>query len=127
MAAGDVEWSRTWFDKTPGSLFLDPGETVRAKGGWQPLPRFVSPATLAILREKYPQSARRYEQSAEQDRLAKETQSGVAAALIEATHAAMKPHDLAFESDIEWAKYPFRKVRDAFQAADIVFVNLESP
>jgi poly-gamma-glutamate capsule biosynthesis protein CapA/YwtB (metallophosphatase superfamily) len=127
VAAGDVEWSGTWVDETPGTIFLDPGEKVRANGGWQPVPRLICSESLAVLRERLPDAVRRYEQATEQDRLTREAQSGVTADMVKAMWGGRKPHRMTFQSDVEWAKHPFRRVRDVFRAADMTFVNLESP
>lgn len=127
VAAGDVEWSGTWVDETSGGIFLDPGNATKANGGWQPVPRLIVPETLAILRERHPDVVKRYEASIEKDRLARTAESGVTPQLVKAMWGGRKPHNLTFGSDVDWAQYPFRKVRDVFRAADIAFVNLETP
>ena len=127
IAAGDVEWSGKWFNKGEGSIFLDPGDKVRAKGGWDPIPRLIAPESLAKLKERDPKVIERYESLNEEARRKAEAQSGVSADRVKAYYDSKKPHDLSFESDAEWAKYPFRKIGDIFRKADIAFVNLESP
>jgi poly-gamma-glutamate capsule biosynthesis protein CapA/YwtB (metallophosphatase superfamily) len=127
VAAGDVEWSGTWVDEAPGSIFLDTGRTTRANGGWQPVPRFISPETLTVLRERDLDIVNRYQAFTERNRTTSEAQSGVTEDMVKAMWGGRKTHNLTFKSDTEWAKYPFRKVRDVFRAADIAFVNLETP
>lgn len=123
LAAGDVQWSK-WpaNDEAAGNgqVFYDVGETPLLEGGWQPLPRLISEDTMAILEKKSPKFMRRFKHEIE-------SEFGFPLEKVSTYYTGLKRHQLTFESDTEWANYPFQKVTDIFRKADIAFVNLENP
>ena len=127
VAAGDVEWSGTWVDDSPEEIFLDPGATPRAQGGWQAIPRLISAAMTGSLKERAPEVWQRYEESVARDRRAREAQTGVTEEVAKAIWCDRKTHDRRFASEHEWATHPFKQIRDVFRTADVSLINLETP
>ena len=121
IAAGDVEWSGTWFDEDwwEETIFYDSGEKTSAVGAWVPIPRLISPETRTALAKRYPEVMARYNKlHSDGDKAKKEAYRHF---------EKRKSHGLTFQSDSAWAKYPFQHVASAFRDADVAFINLETP
>ncbi len=104
LAAGDVEWSRRV--RAPeyyagsediGSIFRD--------DGWRRLPFVASEESRSFIESEY----------------------GRAPETAESHHLTALQFGLEFDDERERDRYPFAKVADTLRAADIAFLNLETP
>ncbi len=119
VAAGDVEWSGTNLGSS-GSIVMDNEGRTLLEGGWQPIPRFLSNERMAELAAAGSPLVTRITKE-------REEAYGASREHLSTTYAQLKAHDLDFASTEEWARFPFQKIAPVFRAADIAFVNLESP
>lgn len=100
VAGGDVEWSRT---TKPPDVYLHPEE--REEGSWLQVPYLDN------------ERSRRYLTGTHGREL--ETP--------ESHHVRAIHYGLEFDSPVEMARYPLRRIAPAFREADVAFANLETP
>lgn len=100
IAGGDIEWSR--ITRAP-TIFDHPSE--REEGGWLQVPYSAANAESRAWLEGQGRTL-------ESDR---------------SHHIRSITYDLSFDSPQEMARYPLRRVAPVLRAADLAFVNLETP
>jgi len=102
LAAGDIEWSRT---TKPPDIWWEPEETPDTEeGGWLRIPYLNHDRSREHLRRE-----------------------GRELETPESHHIRAIHYPLEFDSPVEAARYPFRKIAPVLRAADIAFANLETP
>lgn len=97
LAGGDIEWA---LDLRPPGVYH-----AAEVNGWRQVPYLLTPERRAWMREHEPQRLRELDRHYEES----------------------IQYGLRFRSDEEMSRHPFQRIRPLIQAADISFVNLETP
>jgi poly-gamma-glutamate synthesis protein (capsule biosynthesis protein) len=100
VAGGDIEWSRT---TKPPDVYVQPAD--REEGGWLQVPYLNN------------ERSRRYLT----DNVGRELETP------ESHHIRAIHYGLEFDSLVEMARYPLRRIAPVFREADVAFANLETP
>jgi poly-gamma-glutamate capsule biosynthesis protein CapA/YwtB (metallophosphatase superfamily) len=95
LAGGDIEWLLELY--SPG-IYYEPVD------GWRPVPRVLTEAHRAELRERQPE---------------------LLAKADDHYHTSIR-YGLRFESEQDQARHPFQRLAPLFRAADLSFANLET-
>lgn len=119
IAAGDVEWAGRDLSSA-GSVLYDRGSKTLLEGGWQPVPRLITAEFSRYYMAKDKAVLQRMMRSFEEEH-------GASVTTAVASFKDLKLHDVEVSGPRERAIYPFRKIADEFNKADITFVNLETP
>lgn len=100
VAGGDIEWSRA---TKPPDVYGHPEE--RDEGDWLRVPYLNNERSRAHLRETH----------------------GRELETPESHHVRAIHYGLEFDSPMEMARHPLRRIAPVFRAADVAFANLETP
>jgi len=130
VAAGDVEWSGRGGGrpaaKSGGVVYDDEGKEL-VQGGWQPIPRFLTPADITRLRAQNDPLIARLDSIRRDQASANARAYGTTPEHLGDPSRGRQVFSIDFDSAGEWARDPFQKIGALFRSADIGFVNLETP